>query len=64
MTLPEWPPGTVAVLSTAGRPLHAIPVSTAVRGGPRRVLLALARTRTSLARLREDPDCALRPRGA
>ena len=57
--LPEWPPGTVAVLSTAGRAPHAIPVSTAVRAGPRRVLLALARTRTSLARLREDPACAL-----
>jgi hypothetical protein len=34
-------------------------VSTAVRAGPRRVLLALARTRTSLARLRQDPACAL-----
>jgi hypothetical protein len=59
MSLPEWPPGTVAVLSTAGRAPHAIPVSTAVRAGPRRVLLALARTRTSLARLREDRACAL-----
>ena len=59
MILPEWPPGTVAVLSTAGRAPHAIPVSTAVRAGPRRVLLALARTRTSLARLRQDPACAL-----
>jgi hypothetical protein len=59
MTLPEWPPGTAAVLSTAGRPPHAIPVSTAVRAGPRRVLLALARGRESLARLREDPACAL-----
>jgi hypothetical protein len=56
--LPDWPHGTVAVLSTAGAP-HAIPVSTAVRAGPRRVLLALARTRASLARLREDPHCAL-----
>src|SRR3954452_21635126 len=55
--LPEWPAGTVAVLSTAGP--HAIPVSTAVRAGPRRVVLALARTRASLARLREDPDRAL-----
>jgi hypothetical protein len=59
MSLPNWPPGTVAVLSTAGRPPHAIPVSTAVRAGPSRVLLALARTRESLARLREDPACAL-----
>jgi hypothetical protein len=30
-----------------------------VRGGPRTVLLALARRRESLARLREDPRCAL-----
>jgi len=59
MSLPDWPPGTAAVLSTAGRPPHAIPVSTAVRAGPSRVLLALARTRESLARLREDPACAL-----
>jgi Pyridoxamine 5'-phosphate oxidase len=57
--LPEWGDGTVAILSTgAGRP-HAIPVSTAVRAGPRRVLLALALRRESLARLREDPRCAL-----
>jgi hypothetical protein len=58
-TLPEWPPGTVAVLSTAGRPPHAIPVSTAVRAGPRRLLLALASRRASLARVREDPACSL-----
>jgi hypothetical protein len=57
--LPEWPPGTVAVLATAGAAPHAIPVSTAVRAGPRRVLLALARTRESLARLRADDRCAI-----
>jgi hypothetical protein len=57
--LPDWPPGTVAILSTAGEAPHAIPVSTAVRAGPRRVLLALARTRVTLARLRADPRCAL-----
>ena len=57
--LPGWPPGTAAVLSTGGGAPHAIPVSTAVRTGPRRVLLALARTRESLARLRADPRCAL-----
>jgi hypothetical protein len=57
--LPDWEPGTVAVLSTGGGPPHAIPVSTAVRAGPRRVLLALARTRASLARLRAEPTCAL-----
>jgi hypothetical protein len=59
VVLPEWRPGTVAVLSTAGGPPHAIPVSTAVRAGPRTVLLALARTRESLARLRAEPRCAL-----
>jgi Pyridoxamine 5'-phosphate oxidase len=57
--LPEWRRGTVAVLSTGGGAPHAIPVSTAVRAGPRRVLLALARTRESLERLRADPRCAL-----
>jgi pyridoxamine 5'-phosphate oxidase-like protein len=57
--LPEWPGGTVAVLSTAGGAPHAIPVSTAVRAGPHRVVLVLARTRESLARLRDDPRCAL-----
>jgi hypothetical protein len=57
--LPEWEPGTVAVLSTgAGHP-HAIPVSTAVRTGPRTIVLALALRRESLARLREDARCAL-----
>jgi len=57
--LPPWEPGTVAVITTAGDPPHAIPVSTAVRLGPRRAALALARTRASLARLRADPRCAL-----
>jgi flavin reductase (DIM6/NTAB) family NADH-FMN oxidoreductase RutF len=57
--LPDWPPGTVAILSTAGGAPHAIPVSTAVRAGPHRVLLALARRRASLARLRDEPECAL-----
>src|SRR5918911_387339 len=57
--LPEWPPGTVAVLSTAGAAPHAIPVSTAVRAGERHVLLALAPRRSSLARLRADPRVAL-----
>jgi hypothetical protein len=57
--LPHWRPGAVAILSTGGGAPHAIPVSTAVRAGPRTVLLALARRRESLARLREDPRCAL-----
>ena len=57
--LPAWTAGTVAILSTgAGHP-HAIPVSTGVRAGDRRVVLALALRRESLARLREDPRCAL-----
>jgi hypothetical protein len=55
--LPDWPEGTVAVLATSGP--HAIPVSTATRGGDATVHLALAQTRDSLARLRDDPRCAL-----
>jgi len=58
-TLPDWTPGTVAILSTGAGPPHAIPVSTGVRAGERRVLLALALRRESLSRLREDPRCAL-----
>jgi Pyridoxamine 5'-phosphate oxidase len=57
--LPHWPPGTVAVLSTGGGRPHAIPVSTAVRAGSRTIVLALALRRQSLARLREEPHCAL-----
>ena len=57
--LPEWPAGTVAVLSTAAGEPHAIPVSTAVRKGPRTVVFALGLRRESLARLREDARCAL-----
>ncbi len=55
--LPDWPEGTVAVLSTAGP--HAIPVSTATRAGDATIHLALAHSRDSLARLREEPRCAL-----
>ena len=57
--LPDWPDGTVTVLSTGAGPPHAIPVSTAVRSGPATVHLALGLRRESLARLREDPHCAL-----
>jgi Pyridoxamine 5'-phosphate oxidase len=57
--LPDWPSGTVAILATAGEAPHAIPVSAAVRAGPRRVLIGLARGRASLARLRADPAVAL-----
>ncbi|HTX07176.1 MAG TPA: pyridoxamine 5'-phosphate oxidase family protein [Solirubrobacteraceae bacterium] len=57
--LPAWPAGTVTILATAGDAPHAIPVSAAVRAGPRHVLLALAGGRRSLARLRADPRVAL-----
>jgi hypothetical protein len=57
--LPDWEDGTVAILSTGAGAPHAIPVSTCVRAGPRTVLLALARRRESLQRLRSDPRCAL-----
>lgn len=57
--LPDWPEGTVAVLSTGAGEPHAIPVSTALRTGPRTVVLALALSRESLARLRREAGCAL-----
>ena len=57
--LPAWDPGTVAILSTGGEDPHAIPVSTAVRAGDDRLLIALARRRESLARLRGEPRVAL-----
>jgi hypothetical protein len=57
--LPEWEPGTVAILSTGCGAPHAIPVSTGVRVAPDRILLALATRRESLARLMKDPRCAL-----
>ena len=57
--LPDWPDGTVTVLSTGAGAPHAIPVSTAVRSGPATVHFALGLRRESLARLREDPRCAL-----
>ncbi len=59
MSLPDWEPGTVAVLSTGAGPPHAIPVSTAVKTGPSTILFALSRRRESLARQREDPRGAL-----
>lgn len=57
--LPQWPDGTVAILTTSGEWPHAIPVSTALRAGPDRILLALAAGRGSLARLLEQPRVAL-----
>lgn len=59
MTVPEWPPGTVAVLSVGGDAPHAIPVSTAVRTSDATVHFALGPRRGSLERLRADPRCAL-----
>jgi flavin reductase (DIM6/NTAB) family NADH-FMN oxidoreductase RutF len=53
--LPDWPAGTVAILVTGGERPHAIPVSAVVRAGPRRVLIGLAHSRESLARLRRSP---------
>jgi flavin reductase (DIM6/NTAB) family NADH-FMN oxidoreductase RutF len=58
--IPDWPPGTPAILTTVGEDgPHAIPVSTALRAGPATVLFALGPRRGSLARLREEPRCAL-----
>jgi hypothetical protein len=57
--LPRWPDGTVVILVTGGGDPHAIPVSAALRAGDERVLLGLARSRDSLARLRRDPRVAL-----
>jgi len=48
--LPHWPAGTIAILATDDGTPHAIPVSAVVRGGDRRLLLALAVRRGSLAR--------------
>jgi hypothetical protein len=57
--LPDWPAETVTILATAGQAPHAIPVSAAVRCGPRHVLLALAGSRGSLARVRADGRVAV-----
>jgi hypothetical protein len=59
--LPEWEDGVAAVLCTTdaqGAP-HAIPVSTALRAGPRAAVLGLGARRASLAFLRERPQAAL-----
>lgn len=55
--LPEWNDGTPAALCVRGP--HVIPVSTAIRAGDHRLVLALARRRDALARLRDDPAVAL-----
>lgn len=53
--LPHWPSATVAILVTGGDRPHAIPVSAVLRAGPRRLLIGLAHSRESLARLRVSP---------
>lgn len=58
-TLPHWPPGTVAILATEDGAPHAIPVSACLRAGDAEILLALARSRGSLTRLRERPRVAV-----
>ena len=57
--LPHWADGTVAILGTGGDGPHAIPVSTGLRVGPRKVLIALAARRRSLENLRRDPRVTL-----
>jgi hypothetical protein len=60
--LPEWEPGTPAVLVTHGA--HASPVSTATRAAPDRIVFALARRRETLQRLRDERAAALCMLGA
>ena len=55
--LPRWEPGTPAVLCLHGP--RAIPVSTAVRAAPDRIVFALARRRDSLAVIRSHSAVAL-----
>ena len=55
--LPDWPEGTVAVLTT--HPAHAIPVSLVLRAGDRELVLGLAPSRRSLEHLRVEPRCAV-----
>ena len=57
--LPVWPPRTVAVLSSAGEGVHAIPVSAPIRAGDDAILLSLHRSRDTLGRIRRRPEIAL-----
>jgi hypothetical protein len=60
MSFPTWPPGTVVSLVTgADDGPYVIPVSAALRAPDGSVLLALAQSRGSLARLRADPRVAV-----
>ena len=56
---PNGPPARSRSSPPPATPPHAIPVSAAVRAGPRRALIALAAGRGSLARLRADPRVSL-----
>ena len=59
--LPDWPISTASVLSTVdadGAP-HAIPVSTARRAGPKRIVFALGPSRGSFARLSANARAAV-----
>ena len=59
--LPDWPVSTASVLATVdadGAP-HAIPVSTARRAGPKRIVFALGPSRGSYARLEANARAAL-----
>jgi len=59
MTVQSWPAGTVVALATQGDGPHVIPVSAALRTPDGDVLLALARSRGSLARLEVEPRVAV-----
>jgi hypothetical protein len=54
--LPEWPPRAAGFLIVSGP--HAIPISTAIRAGDRRLLFGLAQGRETLARVRAHPRAA------
>jgi hypothetical protein len=55
--LPEWEPGTPAVLCVVGP--HPIPITAYLRAADDRVVVALGRERETLRRVREDPAVAL-----
>jgi len=54
--LPDWERRAAGLLIVTGP--HAMPISTAVRAGDRRLVFGLARRRETLARLREDSRAA------
>jgi hypothetical protein len=58
-TLPGWPPRTVAVLSTAGDDVHAVPVPAPARAGDSAILLSPHRSRDTPGRIRRRPEVAL-----